>query len=271
MTLQDIEQTVDRAAELLLAAERDRRPTDPVRELIGGADIDLAYRVQQRIIAARVARGASIVGRKIGLTSEAVQRQVGVDQPDFGVLLDDMRFDDGDVIPTEVLLQPRAEVEVAFVLSADIDDDLDAERLRASVAYASPAIEVVDSRVRDWDIVITDTVADNASSGVFVLGGARLALDEFEPREVTMKLLRDGEEVSHGVGAACLGDPLSALAWLARTARVYGMPLKAGDIILSGALGPLASVQPGDSLQAAIEPLGTVNASFAKGASNGSH
>jgi 2-keto-4-pentenoate hydratase len=262
MTLTDIQAAVYQAAEQLLAAQRDGRPTAPVRGLIGNTDIDLAYRVQQRIIATRTSQGASIVGRKIGLTSEAVQRQVGVDRPDFGVLLDDMQFDNGAVIPSGMLLQPRAEVEIAFVLSRDIEDDVDDAQLRASVAFASPAIEIVDSRVQDWDIVITDTVADNASSGAFVLGDARVALSEFEPREVTMRLLRDGEEVSTGVGAACLGDPLSALAWLAQTAREFGAPLKAGDIVLSGSLGPLAAVGPGDTLQATIEPLGAVTASF---------
>ncbi len=266
MPSQTTEHAIEHAAARLLAAQSDGRPTDPVRSLIGNVDIELAYRVQQRVIAARIERGASIVGRKIGLTSEAVQRQVGVDRPDFGVLLDDMWFNDGEVIPMGLLLQPRAEVEIAFVLAADIDGDCDAEALRASVAYASPAIEVVDSRVRDWDIVITDTVADNASSGVFVLGGAQRPLSAFEPREVTMSLKRGGELVSTGVGAACLGDPLAALAWLAGTAAEYGAPLRAGDVVLSGALGPLVPVGPGDTLEASIEPLGTVTASFARGA-----
>jgi len=265
MSLQNTQEAVEEAAERLLAAQRDRRPTSPVRDLIGSTDIDAAYRVQQRIIAARMDQGAKVVGRKIGITSEAVQRQVGVDQPDFGVLLDDMQFDTGASIPTETLLQPRAEVEIAFVLREDIDGELTAAELRAAVEYASPAIEIVDSRVRDWDITITDTVADNASSGAFVLGLARLPLHDFEPREVTMTLRQNGEEVSSGVGAACLGDPLAALAWLARAANQYGSPLRAGDIILSGALGKLAPISPGDTLEAIIEPLGTVTASFAQG------
>jgi 2-keto-4-pentenoate hydratase len=258
-------QALDQAAERLLAAQSSGAPTTPVRDLIGSTDIDLAYMVQQRVIAARINAGAAVVGRKIGLTSKAVQQQVGVDRPDFGVLLDDMHFRDGAVIPIERLLQPRAEVEVAFVLAADIDEDLDPASLRAAVAYASPAIEVVDSRVRDWDIAITDTVADNASSGVFVLGEAQLPLTAFEPRDVTMTLSRRGEEVSSGVGAACLGDPLTALAWLARTAIEYGSPLRAGDIVLSGALGPLVTVVAGDRLTATIEPLGTVSTSFSEG------
>ncbi len=256
---------IEEAADRLLEAYATRRPADPIRALIGDSNIGAAYDVQQRVIASRVRGGATVVGRKIGITSEAVMRQVGVDQPDFGVLLDDMQYADGEVIPFETLLQPRAEVEVAFVLDADIVSDGGRDGLRAAVAYALPAIEIVDSRVRDWDITIADTVGDNASSGAFVLGNARLGLDEFEPKDVTMSLTGDGEELSFGVGAACLGDPLNALAWLARTALEVGSPLRAGDIILSGALGPLAPIKPGQTLTATITSLGTVTARFSEG------
>jgi 2-keto-4-pentenoate hydratase len=129
----------------------------------------------------------------------------------------------------------------------------------------------VDSRVQDWNIVITDTVADNASSGAFVLGNAKVSLDDFEPRDVRMALTREGEEVSSGLGTASLGDPLTALAWLARTAIEYGAPLRAGDIILSGALGPLVPVAPGDVIEATVEPLGTVTTRFGKGAADDTH
>ncbi len=260
-----LEQAVDEASRRLLDAQANGRPTAPVRDLIGSTDIDVAYRVQQRVIGARVRGGASVVGRKIGLTSEAVQRQVGVDQPDFGVLLDEMRFRSGDVIPSSLLLQPRAEVEVAFVLATDLEAAPDLDAVRSAIAYASPAIEVVDSRVRGWDITITDTVADNASSGVFVVGEQRVGLSDFEPRDVTMTLLRDGEEVSSGAGVACLGDPLKAVAWLANTAAKYGSPLRAGDVILSGALGPLAPVEPGQRLEATISSLGQVTTRFSGG------
>jgi 2-keto-4-pentenoate hydratase len=257
------------AARRLLAAQRFLTPTDPVRDLIGSHDIAAAYAVQQEIIEDRVARGASLVGRKIGLTSAAVQRQIGVSQPDFGVLLDDMRYGDGDQLPSHRLLQPRAEAEIAFVLGADIlDADVSAEDLKQSVQYACPAIEVVDSRVRDWDITITDTVADNASSGLFVLGDHRTGLSEFQPREVTMTMSVDGQELSSGSGEACLGDPLAALRWLAQTAIQFGSPLRAGEIVLSGALGPLVTVASGQTITAHIEPLGTVTATFAKGSTS---
>jgi 2-keto-4-pentenoate hydratase len=256
---------ISAAAQRLQAAQRSLTPSDPVRDLIGSDDIGAAYAVQQVVIEDRVARGASLVGRKIGLTSAAVQRQIGVSQPDFGVLLDDMRYGDGDELPADRLLQPRAEAEIAFVLGTDIlDADVSLEILKQSVEYACPAIEVVDSRVRDWDIAITDTVADNASSGLFVLGDQRADLSEFEPRDVTMTMSVDGQELSSGSGEACLGDPLAALRWLAQTAIQFGSPLRAGDIVLSGALGPLVTVAAGQTITAHIKPLGTVTATFAK-------
>jgi 2-oxopent-4-enoate hydratase len=258
-----VERSIEEAAARLLGAQGGP-PTEPVRDLIGETDIDLAYRVQEKVIGARVAAGATVIGRKIGITSQAVMDQVGVQQPDFGFLLDDMRFADGEPIPA-TLLQPRAEVEVAFVLAADLDGSEDDAAVRSAIDYAVAAIEVVDSRIRDWDIKITDTVADNASSGVFVLGDAQVPLTDFEPREVEMSLTRDGEVLSTGVGAACLGDPLNALAWLARAAAHYGSPLRQGDVVLSGALGPLAPVEPGQVLTATIEPLGTVTARFDQG------
>jgi 2-keto-4-pentenoate hydratase len=257
---------VQQAADRLATAQREGRPGEPIRDLIGSTDIAAAYAVQQLIATDKLRAGATLVGRKIGLTSEAVQQQVGVEQPDFGVLFDQMLYRDGQSIPIERLLQPRAEAEIAFVLAEDINDpNLSREGLVRAVAYASPAIEIVDSRIRDWDIAITDTVADNASSGVFVLGDIQLPLEEFVPREVTMRMTTNGREVSAGTGAACLGDPLAALGWLARTAIEFGTPLHAGEIILSGALGPLAPVGSGDTLVADISTLGSVTITFTRG------
>ena len=143
------------------------------------------------------------------------------------------------------LLQPRIEAEVAFVLSADLDEGrLDVDAVRAAVAHAVAALEIVDSRIAGWDISFGDTVADNASSGLFVLGATTHSLGDVEPVEVQMVMTENGEEVSTGNGAACLGDPLEALAWLARTARGYGNPLRAGQVVLSGALGPMVPVKP---------------------------
>ncbi|WP_344824853.1 2-keto-4-pentenoate hydratase [Actinocorallia longicatena] len=253
---------IEKAAARLHEAALTGTPCDPVADLLGPTDIDAAYRTQRLLTERRVAAGARIIGRKIGLTSEAVQRQVGVDRPDFGVLFDDMRFEDGQEIPIGRLLQPKAEAEVAFLLERDITDAQDAAAVRAAVALAFPALEIVDSRVADWRIGITDTVADNASSGVFVLGGTGLPLDRFEPAHVVMRMSRDGETISSGTGRACLGDPLNALAWLAATAIELGDPLRAGDLVLSGALGPMVAVAAGDRIEAEITPLGPVTALF---------
>ena len=251
------------AADRLIEATRSSTPCGPVRDLLGETDIDLAYAVQQQLTDRRLAEGARIVGRKIGLTSPAVQQQLGVDRPDFGVLFDDMDVTALDEVPSERLLQPKAEAEIAFVLSADLDsDDLDLATVRAAVGHAVAALEIVDSRVAGWDIKITDTVADNASSGLYVLGSQTLTLDEFEPIDATMRMYVDDELVSEGNGAACLGDPLNALLWLARTAREFGQPLRAGQVVLSGALGPMVPAPPGVTVRAEISSLGTVTARF---------
>ncbi|MGC9542189.1 2-keto-4-pentenoate hydratase [Streptomyces sp. UG1] len=254
------EQAIAEAADRLTTAAVKREPCSPVRDLLGTTDIRSAYEVQRCLNARRT---DVVTGRKIGLTSPAVQKQLGVDQPDFGVLFADMDVSALDEVPTTRLLQPKVEAEIAFLLATDLDgDDLDLAAVRAAVAYAMPALEIVDSRVADWDITITDTVADNASSGLYVLGESRLPLKAFEPREATMRMYVDDVLVSEGTGAACLGDPLNALLWLARTAREYGDPLRAGQVVLSGALGPMAGVSPGVTVLAEISTLGTVTAAF---------
>lgn len=255
---------IEEAADRLEHAARTGVACPPLDGLLAPGDIDAAYRVQQCLTARRLAAGATIIGRKIGLTSQAVQQQVGVDRPDFGVLFDDMRYDDGAEIPIGRLLQPKAEAEVAFLLARDIEDASDPAAVRAAVGLAFPAIEVVDSRIAGWKIAITDTVADNASSGVFVIGATGIPLDAFESRDVTMTMRRDGTVVSQGTGRDCLGDPLSALAWLAATAIELGVPLRAGDLVLSGALGPMQAVSAGDLFEAEIAPLGTVAARFSR-------
>jgi 2-keto-4-pentenoate hydratase len=238
-------------------------PTAPIRTLIGDTDIDTAYAVQQELVSRRIAAGAVVVGRKIGLTSPAVQQQLGVDQPDFGVLFADMDVSSEPLVPSGRLLQPKAEAEIAFVLKHDLDADvLSDEAVRAAVDYAVAALEIVDSRIADWDLTIADTVADNASSGLFVLGDRRLTLEEFEPSAVTMRMYADDTLVSEGNGSACLRDPLNALTWLARTASAYGNPLRAGQVILSGALGPMTAAPPGITIRAEIAPLGEVSATF---------
>ncbi|WP_433622681.1 2-keto-4-pentenoate hydratase [Nocardia sp. CA-120079] len=252
------------AAARLSGATTTGVPIAPVRDLIGPDDVELAYAVQRIGVQRRVAAGAKLVGRKIGLTSPAVQQQLGVDQPDFGVLFEDMNVTETPVAQRPPLLQPKIEAELAFVLCADLDDEqLDAISVRGAVDYAVAALEIVDSRIADWDISFADTVADNASSGWFVLGTERLSPAEFEPREIAMNMAIDGEIVSTGTGSACLGDPLNALAWLARTARDFGDPLRAGEIVLSGALGPMVALRPGARVRSELfsgtQALGSVD------------
>jgi 2-keto-4-pentenoate hydratase len=252
------------AVERLTTAARDGVPCAPVRDLIGPDDVARAYRVQQQIIAAALSTGVRRVGRKIGLTSPAVQQQLGVDQPDFGVLLSDMAVEEQDAVPPGRLLQPRIEAEIAFVLGADITSvDPSLDEVAAAVSQARPALEIVDSRVAGWDITIADTVADNASSGLFVLGEAALPLADLDPVAVTMTMTQDGDEVSSGNGAACLGNPLVALQWLARMSVELGEPLRSGEVVLSGALGPMVPVQAGSVYEAELVGLGSVRATFA--------
>jgi 2-keto-4-pentenoate hydratase len=255
---------VDEAAARLADAAETGTPCPPVRDLIGRDDLHAAYAVQRHNAEARTADGAEVVGRKIGLTSPAVQTQLGVDQPDFGILFADMAHADGADVPADAVLQPRVEAEVAFVLKADLaEGPLDDAQVRAAVDYAVAALEVCGSRIAGWDISFGDTVADNASAGAYVLGTEKKTLEEFVPRDVEMSMTVDGEEVSTGNGAACLGDPVNALVWLARQARDLGEPLLAGQVILSGALGPMKPIEPGARVQAHITGLGSVSMTLA--------
>lgn len=259
--------TIDAAAvraadERLLTAAETGVACAPVRDLIGQADQDAAYAVQSLGIRRRVAAGARVVGRKIGLTSPSVQAQLGVHSPDYGVLLDDMVFSDREPIDLARLLQPKAEAEVAFVLGRDLDSPGThvADVIRAT-EFVLPAIEVVDSRVAGWDIRITDTIADNASSGAVVLGTTPRTLSGLDLACVGMSLDTDGEPVSTGSGAACLGSPVIAVAWLARAVARHGRPLRAGEVILSGALGPMVTARQG-VFRARLDGLGEVSADF---------
>lgn len=255
------------AARRLQQAARDRTPCAPIRELAPTDDADaqvaFGYAVQRLLTESALESGRRIVGAKIGLTSEAVQKQLGVDQPDTGVLFADMARTEDQVIDLADLLQPKIEAEVAFVLAADLDaPDLTLSQVRAAVDRAVAAFEIVDSRIADWDIRLIDTVADNASSGLYVLGGTPRPLGELDLPAAVMTMSALGEVVSRGTGAACLGDPCLALLWLARRARETGSPLRAGDVVLSGALGPMVPVAPGTTYTATIDGLGEVRATF---------
>ena len=251
------------AAERLCDAVRGRTPCEPIRTMLPQADIDDAYGIQQLFVSSSDAFTGRRVGRKIGLTSPAVQKQMGVDRPDFGVLTADMAYGDSQPIPYDRLLQPRVEAEVAFILGCDLDASTvtSADVMRAT-EFVVAAIEVVDSRIHGWDIAIVDTVADNASSGVFVLGGAPRRLHDVDLRAVAMQMSTGGDTLSTGTGAACLGHPVNAVVWLANEVGRRGAPLRAGEVVLSGSLGPLVSVRAGCTYVAEFDGLGSVRAVF---------
>jgi len=254
---------IQAAAEKIRNAWQSGKAIAPVRDSLPANDLDAAYAVQQLNTRHWIATGRRLSGRKIGLTAKAVQKQLGVDQPDYGMLFADMEVVDGDEIALGRVLQPRAEAEVALVLGDDLTgQSLTLVDLIDAVDYALPAIEVVGSRIDKWDIKIVDTIADNASSGLYVLGTTPVTLDNIDLRLCGMSLEKKGEPVSVGAGVACLGNPLNAALWLARKMVDVGMPLQAGDVILTGALGPMAPVSPGDVLEARISGLGSVRAAF---------
>lgn len=251
------------AADRLLEAARSGRPCPPVRETLPGRTAETGYAVQEINTRRALHDGRRLVGRKIGLTSQAVQRQLGVDQPDFGMLFADMAFLDGLPIPTGRFLQPRAEAEIALVLKSDlVGGPFTAAEVIRAVDFALPAIEIVDSRIAGWDITLVDTIADNASSGAFVLGNTPVPLTGLDLRLAGMTMNRRGQEVSTGAGAACMGHPLNAAVWLANALGGRDFPLRAGDIVLTGALGPVVAVEPGDVFEVVIDGLGSVRAVF---------
>ncbi|WP_353190780.1 2-keto-4-pentenoate hydratase [Pandoraea pnomenusa] len=257
-------QLIQTLAERLRRAEATRKTIAPVRGDIALDDMASAYAVQQRNVDARLANGERVVGRKIGLTSPAVQQQLGVDQPDFGALFASMAYGDAQPMPLSTLIQPKVEAEIALVLERDL---LQATNTFADIigatAYAVAAIEVVDSRIEQWNIRFVDTVADNASSALFALGSRPVKLSDIDLSACAMTLSRDGEVLSRGNGAACLGNPLNAAVWLANRMARLGTPLRAGDVVLTGALGPMVPVTEPSTFTASIEGLGSVRATFA--------
>ncbi|NML32417.1 2-keto-4-pentenoate hydratase [Paraburkholderia antibiotica] len=257
-------------AQRLRESERSGQTIAPLRDdpsfaaLSNPADAEqLAYAVQQVNVAARVALGERVVGRKIGLTSPAVQRQLGVDQPDFGALFASMAYGDSQPIPLAELIQPKVEAEIALVLEHDLIHERHtyADLVRAT-AYAVAAIEVVDSRIEGWNIRFVDTVADNASSARFVLGSRPVLLRDLDLAACAMTLSQESEVLSRGNGAACLGNPLNAATWLADRMVRLGTPLRAGDVLMTGALGPMVAVKQPGTFCAQIDGLGSVRATF---------
>ena len=247
----------------LYAALRDRQAVEPLSARHPEVSIADAYAIQQRMLARRLAAGERVVGKKIGVTSQAVMDMLGVFQPDFGWLTDGMVYNEGQAIPADTLIQPKAEGEIAFVLKKTLrGPGVTAADVLAATEGVMACFEIVDSRIRDWKIKIQDTVADNASCGVFVLGD-RLV----DPRDVDlgtcgMVLEKNGEIVATGAGAAALGHPANAVAWLANTLGAHGIALEAGEVVLSGSLAAMVPVKAGDNLRVTIGGIGGCSVRF---------
>jgi 2-oxopent-4-enoate/cis-2-oxohex-4-enoate hydratase len=249
----------------LFAALRSRRTLEPLTEREPAIDIDDAYRISLRFLERRSADGERVVGKKIGVTSKAVQDMLGVHQPDFGFLTDRMAVVNGSVlgIAAAGLIQPRAEGEIAFVLKKDLKGPgITEDQVLDATDYVSPCFEIVDSRIHDWKIRIQDTVADNASCGVFVLGAERVPPQALDLAAVKMDIHKNGAHVASGLGAAVQGHPATAVAWLANTLGQYGIPFRKGEIILSGSLAPLLPALPGDRFHMTLAGIGEASIGF---------
>ncbi len=255
---------LDQLGDSLYEAWRTRSALAPLTARLPQLTIDQAYQVQRRMVARRIGQGERVIGKKIGVTSKVVQDMLDVRQPDFGILLSDMQYQDGSVIPIDTLIEPRAEGEIVFYLKHALrGPGVTAEQVLAATESVAVCFEIVDSRIRNWNITIADTVADNASCGVFVIGKERVAPAQLDLAACTMVLQKNGVTVTSGIGAAALGHPARAVAWLANELGARGIALDANEPILSGSLGALIPVRAGDALTVCIEGIGSCAVSFA--------
>ncbi|BEQ15606.1 2-keto-4-pentenoate hydratase [Desulfoferula mesophila] len=254
---------IAQAAKSLAQAAKDRKPIAALTETYPGITVEEAYRIQTINVDARIKAGARVVGKKIGLTSPAMQQMLGVDEPDYGVLLDDMLVYQGVAFETGTLLQPRIEGEIAFVMGKDLMGPVTPAEVALAVAGVTPALEIIDSRIKDWKIKIQDTVADNASSAAIVIGASLIPLGELDLRHVGFVLTKNGRLAGTGAGAAVLGSPIQSVAWLINKMAEMGVGVKAGEIILSGAASAAVDVAPGDSIHLVVDRLGEVACCFA--------
>lgn len=250
-------------ARQLQEAEETLVGIDPLTSSLPKLTVDEAYYIQLENINQKVIQGEKIVGKKIGLTSLAMQQLLGVDEPDYGHLLSNMVIENGDAVPKEGILQPKVEAEIAFVLKEDLKGpNVTTLDVIQATDYILPAIEIVDSRVTNWNIKLPDTIADNASSAYYVLGGKPHKIEDVDLELIGMVLSKNGEVVNTGVGAAALGNPLQCVAWLANRLADFDIPLRAGEVILSGALSAAVNAEEGDSFIARFAHLGDVSVRF---------
>jgi 2-keto-4-pentenoate hydratase len=248
---------------LLQQAEATKKSISPLTDVYPDLSVEDAYQVQLRTIEQKVQEGQRIVGKKIGLTSVAMQELLGVDQPDYGHLLDSMVISNDGMISLDLLFQPKIEGEIAFVLCKDLSGPfVTVEDVLGATDYIAPALEIVDSRITDWRITLVDTVADNASSGLFVIGEERFSLQDIDLPSIKMSLFKNGERINTGYGSDVLGHPAKCVAWLANKLSQYNIGLKSGEVILSGALSAAVAAEKGDRFTAEFSHIGKVEVSF---------
>ncbi len=256
-------QDISQHGEALYMAWKNRQMIDPLTDRVAGITVEDAYRIQLDTIARRVAAGETHVGKKIGLTAKVVQNLFGVNEPDFGHLLSGMTYADGDSIDSSQFIQPKGEGEIGFMLKRDLSGPgVTSADVLAATECIIPCFELVDSRIRDWKIKVQDTVADNGSSAAFVLGAQAVSPKNIDLATLGMVLEKNGEVIGTGAGAATLGHPFNAVAWLANALGAYGITLKAGELILSGSLSIMFPIQRGDSLRMTLGGVGSASCRF---------
>lgn len=259
------ETVIKQLGDELFSALQSGTSLPPLTERYPELTIEQAYQVSLQFLQRRKAVGQTVIGKKIGVTSKAVQDMLNVHQPDFGFLTDAMQVENGATVSKAEhhLVQPRAEGEIAFILKADLNGPgVTAEDVLAATEYVVPCFEIVDSRIRNWDITIEDTVADNASCGIFALGSTRVDPNSLDLAAVELTMTKNGEPAGTGLGSAVQGHPCEAVAWLANTLGKLGIPFRKGEIILSGALAPLVPVTAGDRIEMNITGLGSASLAF---------
>ena len=257
------QEQIRQEARQLYQAEKDKRGLRPFTEKYPKIVAEESYRIQLALIEMKKADGAKVVGKKIGLTSKAMQKMLNVDQPDYGHIMDNMVLQDGAVFPLGELIQPKIEPEIAFILDRELKGPaVTPTAVLAATRFVVPALEIIDSRIEGWKIKLCDTIADNASSARVVLGNSPRRVDEFDLKLVGMVLEKNGDIVQTGAGGAVLGHPAVAVAWLANAVGQFGVSLGAGEIVMPGALCAATDVSPGDLLQASFAGLGTVSVRF---------
>ncbi|MGV2939173.1 2-keto-4-pentenoate hydratase [Mesobacillus sp. LC4] len=255
--------TIEKIAETLIEAEKSKNPISPLAAQFEDLNVTDAYNIQLEVLKRKLEEGRTVIGKKVGLTSVAMQKMLGVDEPDYGHLLDDMKVSNGGTVKVSDFLSPKIEAEIGFVLGEDLKGpSITFLDVLMATEYVVPTLEIIDSRIADWKIGLIDTVADNGSSAMVVVGEKMTTIDGIDLRSVGMTFFKNNEMVATGSGAAALGHPAHAIAWLANKLHEFGITLKAGELILPGALSAAIPVQEGDTVSAQFGPVGSVSVTF---------